>query len=362
MRLRGYELTYPRVVFVAVLFVTLTTTGVAVGTSSTPYGSYNYDWDGTSDSRTVAADAGADVEIVRSPAGYHRTAAENATAFILEPTEPYAETEADAVASFLDRGGTVVVAAEGDGEANRLLTELDVSSRFDGRPLRDEQRHYRSPALPVGTPVRDTSATSDVSRVTLNHGTAVTASDSGSVLVNSSEFSYLDANANGELDPTEPVQEYPIVVREDVGTGSVLLVSDGSVFINEMLDRTDNRRFAANLLGGSETLIVDHQRRPAIPDVVAFLLTTADSPLRLLLLAAALVTAVGATWRRVTAGTDGDPSDTGAGDQHPRAALKEELSERRPHWDDERVDRVAAEFTTDNPGSKFTTDDPGSNN
>ena len=362
MRLGGYELTYPRMVFVAVLLATLTTTGVAVGTSSAAYGSYNYDWDGTSDSRTVAADAGADVEIVRSPAGYHRTAAESATALILEPTEPYTETEADAVASFLDRGGTVVVAAEGHGEANKLLTELGVSSRFDGRPLRDEQRHYRSPALPVGTPVRDASATSDVSRVTLNHGTAVTASDSGTVLVNSSEFSYLDANANGELDLTEPVREYPLAVREDIGNGSVILVSDGSIFINEMLDQTDNRQFTANLLGGSETLIVDHQRRPAVPDAVAFLLTTADSPLRLLLLVAALVTAVGVAWRRVTPGTDETPSDTGAGDQHPRAALKEELSERQPDWDDERVDRVAAEFTTDRPGSKFTTDDPGSNN
>ena len=68
MRVRGYELTYPRVVFVAVLLVTLTTVAVAAGTSSAAYGSYNYDWDGTSEIRAVAADAGSDVEIVRDSA------------------------------------------------------------------------------------------------------------------------------------------------------------------------------------------------------------------------------------------------------------------------------------------------------
>ena len=350
MRVRGYEVTYPRVAFVAVLLVATTTMGVAVGTSSAAYGSYNYEWDGTSDVRTVAGDAGAAVEIVRSPEGYQRADAESATAFVLEPTETYSEAEANAVASFLDRGGTVVVAAESDGEANRLLAELGVSSRFDGRPLRDEQRHYRSPALPVATPVRGTAATSDVSRVTLNHGTAVNASENGTALVNSSEFSYLDGNANGELDSAEPIRQRPVVVREDVENGSVILVSDGSVFINGMLDRTDNRQFAGNLLGGADTLLIDHQRRPAIPDAVAVALTTADSPPRLLLLGATLVTAAWVAWRRRAPGAGEDEGAPTAAERY-RRVVEKELRERRPEWEDERAERVAEELTTDETGS-----------
>jgi hypothetical protein len=351
MRVRGHELTYPRAVFVAVLLVTLTTVGVGLGTSSAAYGSYNYDWDGTSDVRTVAAEAGADVEIVRSTTGYQRADAESTTAFILEPTATYAEPEADAVASFLDRGGTVVIAAEGDGEANELLADLDVGSRFDGRPLRDEQRYYRNPALPVGASVRDVPATRNVSEVTLNYGTAVTASDRGTALVNSSGFSHLDANANGELDPAEPIRERPIVVRERVGNGSVVLVSDGSVFINAMLDRTDNRRFAANLLGGTDTLLIDHQRRQAIPDAVAFVLTTTDSPLRLSLLGAAFVAAGGVAWRRVASDNEEEDSAPNDAERYTRAVLEKEIAERRPDWDDERVERVAGEFTPDEPGA-----------
>ena len=346
MRIRGYELTYPRAVLVAVLLVTVTTVAVAAGTSSAAYGSYNYDWDGTSEIRSIAADAGSDVEIVRDSAAYRQANAESATAFVLEPTEAYSDTEAAAVASFLDRGGTVVVAAEGDGEANRLLRALDVESRFDGRPLRDEQRFYRSPALPIGAPVRESAATSNVSGVTLNHGTAVNASEGGTVLVNSSAFSYLDANANGELDPAEPIQERPIVVREDVSNGSVILVSDGSVFINDMVDRTDNRRLAANLLGGSDTLLVDHQRRPAVPDAVAFWLTTVDSPLRLFTIATSLIAVLGVGWWKVKTGS-GEEADLTAAEQYSRATIQEAIAERRPDWDAERVERLAGEVTPD---------------
>lgn len=234
MRVHGHELTYPRVVLLAVLLVTLTTLAVAVGTSSAAYGSYNYDWDGTSDVRSVAADAGADVDIVRAEAGYRRADADSATAFVLEPTSAYSESESAAVASFLDRGGTVVVAAEGDGEGNRLLAALGVESRFDGRSLRDEQRFYRSPALPIGSPVSETAATSGVSGVTLNHGTVVNASESGTALVNSSAFSYLDANANGEVraDPSRLQQLVENLVRNAVEHGG----DDVTVTIGETDD------------------------------------------------------------------------------------------------------------------------------
>lgn len=345
MRIRGYELTYPRVVFVAVLITTLTTVAVGVGTSSAAYGSYNYDWDGTSDIRSVAADAGSDVEIVRSEAGYRQASAQNATALILEPTDSYSGSESDTVASFLDRGGTVVIAAEGSSEANQLLTTLGVSSQFDGRPLRDEQRHYGSPALPIGTPVRGDSVTSNVSQLTINHGTTVSTSEDGTVLMNSSAFSYVDANANDELDPAEPIQEHPIVVREEVGNGSVILVSDGSVFINGMLDRTDNRQFAANVLGRSDTLLIDHQRRPEIPESVAFVLTTANSPLRLLLLAASTVSVIGIRWWRVTTNRDEEPTPVSS-NQYSNI-IEREIVERQPDWDDERVKRVTEEATTD---------------
>jgi hypothetical protein len=108
------KLTYPRVVFVAFLLVTLTILAVAIGTSSATYGSYNYDWDRTSDIRLIVADTGADIEIVRSEARYRRADAETATAFGLDPTETHSDSESGAVASFLDYSGTVIVAAGPD--------------------------------------------------------------------------------------------------------------------------------------------------------------------------------------------------------------------------------------------------------
>ena len=289
LQIRGFELTYPRILFGTVLLITVIGIGIGLVTSSAAYGPYNHDWDGTSDLRTLAGGAGADVEIVGLSIEYQEANAEKATAFILEPSEPYSDSETQEIESFLNRGGTVVVASGSGGSANHLLTELDIESRFDGYRLRDEQRYYRSPAFPVAAPTQDTWVTENVSQLTLNHGTAVTPSDDGLVLINSSEFSYLDVNANHQLDEDEPIREHPVVVQEDVESGSVIIVSDLSVFINGMLERTDNHQFAKNIVTGSETVLFDIQDEDAVPSVIAFSMIAVGSPYMLILFAVIFV-------------------------------------------------------------------------
>jgi len=200
VEIRGHEATYPRLLLGVLLLVTLSVTVVAVGTSSAAFASYNHDWDGSSDLRALAEESGAEITVARSTAEYRDAERERTTAFVLGPTDSYADSEVETISTFVDRGGTVVIAADGGSQTNQLLHGLGVESEFDGRQLRDEQRFYRSPALPVASPVAESPLTRDVSQVTLNHGTAVTPAEDGEVLVNSSAFSYLDTNANAELD------------------------------------------------------------------------------------------------------------------------------------------------------------------
>jgi len=301
---RGRELTYPRLLLVAVLLVTLSVMVVAVGTSSAAFSSYNYEWDGSSDLRTLAEESGADVHVARSTAEYRNVESDRTTALVLGPTGSYAESEVGAMTAFIESGGTLVVAADGGAGTNRLLDGLGVESEFDGRQLRDEQRFHRSPALPIASPVAESTLTQDVSRITLNHGTAVSPSDDATVLANSSAFSYLDTNANAELDDDEPVRQYPVIVREEQGNGSVVLVSDASVFINTMLERSDNRQLAVNVLADSETVLFDYSNRDGIPPAVAFIHGGSESPIIQWLTVAVVAVVAGVAWRRIAGASD----------------------------------------------------------
>lgn len=289
MQINGYELTYPRLLLAGILLITVTTAIFGLSTSSVAFGSHNPSWDGARDLRSVAATNGADVELTQSVAAYNSQSANQTTAFVLSPTDAYAQSDVEAVSGFLDRGGTVIVAEDFGTPANSLLRELGVTARFDGRLLRDEQHYYRGPAFPVALNVADSPLTANVSRLTLNHGTAIEPTANSTVVVNSSEFTYFDENHNGELDESEVVRERPVVVTERIDDGRVILVSDPSMFINAMLDAPDNRQFVQNLVADSNHVLIDYSHRSGVPWAVAIVLAVAESPLRQLVVVVSLV-------------------------------------------------------------------------
>jgi len=78
----------------------------------------------------------------------------------------------------------------------------------------------------------------------------------------------------------------------------VILVSDASVFINEMLERPDNQQLARNLLTTSETVLLDYQHRDGIPTAVALVHTAADAPILQWMIVAVLTVGVGIAWSK----------------------------------------------------------------
>lgn len=349
MRVRGYDLTYPRILLVALVFIVATAAIFGLSTSSTAFGSYNPAWDGTSDMRALAADTGTTTEVTQSTTVYAATTPNETTAFVLSPTEEYGPRDIDRVSSFVTNGGTLVVASDFEPEANTLLAALNVSARVDGRAVRDERHYYRSPALPVATNVTRTSLTANVSQLTLNHASVVQPGQNSSVLVNTSGFAYLDTNGNEELDDAETVRERPVVVSETVGDGRVLVVSDPSVFINAMLDAQDNQQFATNLLGSTDTAVFDYSHRAGVPWAVAVVLFVADTPLLQFLVVGFLVGVCVVVWRPELLPTKWLP-----GASTPPAAefgmsdadVVARITARHPEWDDRRVERVARGITS----------------
>lgn len=358
--MRGGKLSVPRVVLVLLTVAVVVVPVVAASSSAVSFSLFNRGWDGSSELRAVADETGTRVVVARETTAYRETRPRETVAFVLSPESSYGSREAARVTEFVRQGGTLVVADDVGPHGNDLLRALGASARIDGRPLRDPRSNYRSAALPVATGVANRSLTAGVESLTLNYGTAVEPGNA-TTLVNSSEYAYLDADRDGELGPNESLARHPVATVESVGQGRVVVVGDPSAFVNAMLDRAGNRRFARNLLARHSTLLLDYSNASGIPPVKFAVLAVRDSAV-LQLGIAALVVAVLGWWSRRPRRDSGSGSDSGIGSdllaslslpwrtddfeaEDVRASatdLASHLERRHPDWDRERVERVVS--------------------
>lgn len=356
----------PRVVLVALAVAILATVGVTAATSTASLGLYNPSWDGASQFSATAAAEGVDDRLVRDSERYETAAAEGTLAVVLSPDSGYEVDEVTRLEDFVRRGGTLLVAADFREPGPALLAGLGTNASVSGLPLRDEHRYGPSPAFPLAPNVSDHPYTDGVGELVLNHPSVIETGaregdggagadgagtpDGPTVLVESSPFAYLDRNRNEELDDEEELARHPVVTVESLGDGEVVVASDPSLFINAMLERGDNRRFLANVVGAHERVVVDVSHTSALPPLISLRLVLRDLPIVQLVLGVGLlggVAALGRRWRGVPwerlPGSErlrpgGEPAPAGlelsAGDV--AAAVRE----RHPDWDEERVERV----------------------
>ena len=273
MRIGSYEVRYPHLLAVALFVTMLLGVGVGATTSATTYGAYNSEWDGASGVRAIATETRTDTAVIYTTSDYADVNEERTVAFVISPERPYSSSETDRIESFVRDGGTVVVADDFRPHGNDLLAQLGASTRVDGTPLRDERHNFRSGALPVATRTLPSRYTTDVEQVTLNRPTTVTPNGS-TVLVRSSNFSYHDADRDGELDDNETLRSYPVATVEEVGDGDIVVVSDPSLFINSMLERPDNRAFVRAIIDPHGTVLLDYSHideRPPLRVALYFL-------------------------------------------------------------------------------------------
>ncbi|ELZ77955.1 hypothetical protein C455_09738 [Haloferax larsenii JCM 13917] len=330
-----------RLAIAAFALVVVVVAGVGLSTSAASFSTYNSGWDGSAGLQDVATDAGSDIVVATTPARYNTTDA--STAFVVAPETSYSQSEIRTIRSYVAEGGTLVVAGDFSRPANELLRGLGTESRLNGRLLRDEQHYYRSPNLTVATNVRNQSVTTNVSQLTLNYGTAIDPGNA-TVLASSSNFSYLDTNANGEIDASESLGSRAVVTRESVGNGTVVVVSDPSLFINAMVDRPDNRQFVRNLVADEEQVLVDASHQKTVPPLAAALLAIEERPLLTGFVGllgvgglGLLLRHGGIEWVRKRVRED-DPDD-----RIPVDALAQSVAASNPEWDADDVREVIKE-------------------
>lgn len=351
---------WPRALLAALTFTLIVAILLAASTSTAAFGAYNPAWDGASDLRAQADAVGADSEIVLNTSTYGEVEESQTVALVLSPDRPYTPGEADRLRRFLRRGGTLVVAEDFGPHGNALLRDLGADARFDGVLVRDERHNYRTPAMPVARNVSDHPLSMDVNALTLNHGSTLEPGNA-TVVVRTSEFAYSDVNRNDQLDETETLASSPVVAVEPIGQGRVISVSDPSLFINAMLDRSGNRQFVRNVFGTGEQVLLDYSHAERLPPLALVVVVVRQTPVLQVLLGLLGLAIVGA-WSRGSLGRLGlrmretirprlrdstsvhlgdwllpdTPEETGV----DQASLVAYLRHQHPEWDEERVRRV----------------------
>ena len=272
---RPFGWSYPRLLLVGLVLVAAVAV-VLVGTASTAaFSPHNTDWDGTSGFEELAVDSG-DGAVISSTDQYESAEPSSTTAVVIAPQSSYDSPEAERVQSFVEDGGTLVVADDGEA-GNALLSDVGATARFDGAMLRDRERNFRQSSFPVANTVSEQPTTQNVDQLTLNNGTVVEPNGATPVVA-SSPFSYLDPAGTDELDDETVFRSYPVVTVEPVGDGTVIAVSDPSLFINAMLKQPDNEAFAANIAAANERTLLDSSHTTPTPPLVVGLEWLQDTP------------------------------------------------------------------------------------
>ncbi|MCK5252149.1 MAG: DUF4350 domain-containing protein [Thermoplasmata archaeon] len=195
----------------------------------------------------------------------------------------YSYAEWRAIRKFISRGGTVLI-ADDYGHGNSILkfngeVENPAVSHWGDSP----ESHYvfsgerladvnvdRNPQLvklrvPIWEGLEYEVLLNDPSCFVVNDDwnwepwRQETLQETGPAqfIANSSGSGWIDEDKNGIRDPGEKVGEYPIILFMN----GMLMISDPSLFTNDMYDRADNRLFAhallAKLLPAGGTVIID---------------------------------------------------------------------------------------------------------
>lgn len=353
MRDRLSTLGYPHLLLIGLVGVLCFAAVYAGVTSAAAFGSSNPGWDGTAGLQQVADRTDTETTIFTSTTEYSGVPRNGTLAIVLSPEQPYTRSEQGRLTQFVRGGGTLLVATDFTATGNQLLGGVGSAVRVDGQTLRDEQEYYRSPALPVAPSVTSHPLTTDVDQLTLNYGSVIVPAAAGpntsveatnaTVLVRSSEYSYLDVNGNEALDQSEKLQSRPVVTIEEVGAGQVIVVSDPSVFINAMIDRPGNQQFVANLFAAHDRVVFDQSHTAAQPPLTALLLTLRKSSLLTALLGTLVLGGIG-VWVRypgLFGALNRDESHpTSAVDAVDDQTVAAYLSDQHPTWDPRRVRRI----------------------
>lgn len=253
---RGFAAVAVMAIAIALLIVSLT--GPVVSTTA-DFSIFNSGWNGTSKlavltyqagkfSPTFTVEAsGTDVSIVQLSLTEIDLDPATDTLIVIGPTKTFSSSEGALVGDFVRNGG-VLLLADDFGTANSLLSGMDATSRFSGSLVMD-LAFEKQPEFSVCFDFTPDPITRNLTTLLFNYPSSLTVNASTTqTLARTSIASWLDTSGDRLQEPGEPRGPFPVMARERLGLGSIILLSDPSVLINGMAAQLNNSELTSNLM------------------------------------------------------------------------------------------------------------------
>jgi Domain of unknown function (DUF4350) len=206
-----------------------------------PYYPLNTDWNGCSQIVSSTTNS----TIIWS---YNTPLQRNGTLLaIIGPSVGFSRSESSQIHTFLQSGGTVLL-ADDFGTGNNLLKDLNVTMRFSPTGIAALYFYSKNPSFPIVTDFTSNPVTRNLTAIITERPSYIENSTGARILAMTSPFSFIDFNGNGEPSTNETLRPYPIIVEESVGKGLLILVSDPGVFTNQLVPLYGNRDLFLNIL------------------------------------------------------------------------------------------------------------------
>jgi hypothetical protein len=253
---RGYAAVGVLAIAIVLLIVSMT---APVISTSTDFSIYNSGWNGTSKLAVLTyrlgkfvptfetRSTGTEISVAQLSLQDMNLDPQASSLVIIGPTKAFTSPEGEIVGDFVKGGGKLFL-ADDFGSGNSLLEQMGATSRFSNTLVMD-LAFEKQPEFSVAFDFVPDPTTANVTTALLNYPSSLTVDPSNTeVLARSSVGSWLDTNGDLLREWEEPRGPFPILARETMGQGSILLLSDPSVLINGMAGYMDDSLLATNLV------------------------------------------------------------------------------------------------------------------
>ncbi len=239
---------------------------IGAAPDAVPFSPNNYGWNGI---QQVASSF--PITFVDSPALAKVSPQNRTVLLILQPILAFDNNDAEAILSFAEHGGILVV-SDSSGVSNLLLHRLGLGVSIEQNlTIRDDTYNWKASSFPIALTSPGSispSLFSGTRGIALDNPSPllVNPGSGASVVAFTSPVSVALEWSNGHTGAQVARGPFPVVVEESVGSGSVVVISDSYFLTNGVWKYANNEVLIRHMLSNS-TVYLDTSHWP--PNTIA---------------------------------------------------------------------------------------------